>query len=96
MDWLVFLGGKAATMMVLIQVVSGGVAYARVHVPSLHPEGSVFRPGYSYYLAWAAFGQFSLSGCVFLIYSRKRKTLGIVDEDGTPVAQDQPQIMGRN
>jgi len=86
---------SAATMVVLIEVVSGGVAYAHHHILSLHPKDSVWRHGYSYYLAWAVFVQFLLSGCVFLFYSRKRKTSGILNEDGTPIAEDEPQVLGR-
>ena len=82
-------------MMVLIEVVSGGVTYARSRVQSVHPKDSVWYHGNSYYTAWAVFTQFLLSGCVFLFYSRKRKTRGILNEDGTPITEDEPQMLGR-
>ena len=82
-------------MVVLIEVVSGGVTYVRSHTPWLQLKGSVWLHGYSYYLAWAVFAYFLLSGCVFLFYSRKRKTSDILNEDGTPMTEDEPQLLSR-
>lgn len=85
----------AATMVVLIEVVSNGAAFARLHLHSLFPPGSESYHGFSYYLAWLVAAQFAGAGLAFLIFSRKRKNLNITDEIGRPLSDDQPRVMGR-
>lgn len=82
-------------MVVLIEVVSSGASYAKSHLLAFYPVGSTWYHGYSYYLAWVVFAQFGLAGLCFLLFSRKRKNLDIVGDDGMPLADDEPQIMGR-
>lgn len=87
----------AATILVLIEVVSNGAAFARSHLThSLFPPGSESYHGFSYYLAWLVFAQYAAAGLAFLVFSRKRKNLNITDEDGRPLSDDQPRFMGRN
>lgn len=83
-------------MVVLIEVVSNGAAYAKSHLLAFYPVGSTWYHGYSYYLAWIVFAQFGLAGLCFMVFSRKRKNLNIVGDDGLPLADDEPQYMGRN
>lgn len=87
----------AATVVVLIEVVSNGATFAAKHLThSLFPVGSVSYHGFSYYLAWLVAAQFAAAGLTFLLFSRKRKNLNITDEEGRPLSDDQPQFMGRN
>lgn len=87
----------AATVVVLIEVVSNGATFAAKHLThSLFPVGSVSYHGFSYYLAWLVAAQFAAAGLTFLLFSRKRKNLNITDEEGRPLSDDQPQYMGRN
>lgn len=75
-------------MFVLIEVVSNGTDYAKAHLVSYHPVGSGWHHGYSYYLAWLVVTVFGVAGLVFLILSKKKKSLNIVGEDGNYLPDD--------
>lgn len=79
----------------LIEVVSNGADYAKSHLLSYFPVGSVWYHGFSYYLAWLVFAQFVAAGLTFLILSKKKKSLNIVGEDGNILPDDEVQFMGR-
>ncbi|XP_046654482.1 uncharacterized protein LOC124348344 [Daphnia pulicaria] len=85
----------AATTFVLIEVVSNGADFSRAHLLSIFPEASVWYHGFSFYLAWYVCFQYGVAGLTFLICSRKRKSLNIMNEDGTMLADDEYQVMGR-
>ena len=85
----------AATTFVLIEVVSNGADFSRAHLLSIFPVASVWYHGFSYYLAWYVCFQYCVAGLTFLICSRKRKSLNIMNEDGTMMADDEYQVMGR-
>ena len=79
----------------LIEVVSNGADYARSHLLSIFPSNSVWYHGFSYYLAWYVCFTFGAAGLVFLVFSRKRKSLNIMLDDGTMMPDDDFQYMGR-
>lgn len=85
----------AATTFVLIEVVSNGADFSRAHLLSIFPFGTVWYHGFSFYLAWYVCFQYGVAGLTFLICSRKRKSLNIMNEDGTMLADDEYQVMGR-
>lgn len=87
---------SAATMVVLIEVVSNGAEFARINLISVFPVGSYTHKGYSYYLAYAVFIQYGIAGLTFLYLSKKKKNLNITGEDGLPLTDEAIQGLLKN
>ena len=79
--------------VVLINVVSGGADFSRRKLPSLHPEGSTWHFGFSYYFAWFVAVIFFAACAAFLFYSRKKKGDKALSDD--MAMADRPTIIGR-
>ncbi|XP_013787489.1 transmembrane protein 114-like, partial [Limulus polyphemus] len=83
----------AATVLVVIEVLTNSVRYEEHFLRVRHPKGSIWRYGYSFGLAWVVFSVYLSSGCAFIIFSRKRKGDKAADE--YHAREDEPNILGR-
>ncbi|XP_015590874.1 transmembrane protein 114 isoform X2 [Cephus cinctus] len=83
----------AGCTMVVIQVLLSSVEYESKYVLQTFPKGAIFRYDYSLILAWFVFLGNLVSGCAFMLFSKKRK------RDKAPTEEiamaDEPTIIGR-
>ncbi|XP_043251900.1 transmembrane protein 114 [Colletes gigas] len=86
-----FISG--ACNMVVIQVLLSSIEFESKYVHATFPKGVIMRYDYSLILAWIVFLCNLLSGCAFMLFSRKRK------RDKAPTEEiamaDEPTIIGR-
>lgn len=82
-----------ACVIVVIQVAQSAIDFEKLNVFSSFPEKAEKRIGYSLVLAWMVFIGNLLSGCAFMLFSKKRK------RDKAPTEEiamaDEPTIIGR-
>ncbi|KAF4523033.1 hypothetical protein B566_EDAN012762 [Ephemera danica] len=81
------------SVLVVIEVLISSIDYERTHLPFVHPRGSLVSYGVSFALAWLVFIILIVSGCCFMIYSRKRKGDKAPNEE--IAMADEPTIIGR-
>lgn len=83
----------AICILVCAEVLSQSVAYEEINLPARHPEGSYYRYGFCFYLAWITFAIFVLAGIVFIWFSRKRKGFKAYNEE--EALENEPVHLGR-
>ncbi|XP_066585301.1 transmembrane protein 114 [Prorops nasuta] len=83
----------AACNMVVIQVFLSSIEFESKHVHATFPKGANFKYDFSLILAWIVFLCILMTGCAFMLFSRKRK------RDKAPTEEiamaDEPTIIGR-
>ncbi|CAK9802102.1 hypothetical protein ANTPLA_LOCUS3079 [Anthophora plagiata] len=84
---------SAACNMVVIQVLLSSIEFERKHVNLTFPQGAIMRYDFSLILAWIVFLCNLLSGCAFMVFSRKRKREKAPTEE--IAMADEPTIIGR-
>jgi hypothetical protein len=82
-----------ACVLAVIEVLISSIGYEKKHLPFTFPPGATHTYGFSIFLAWLVFIMLLVSGCAFMIYSRKRKGHKAPTEE-IEIA-DQPTIIGR-
>ncbi|XP_026670468.1 transmembrane protein 114 [Ceratina calcarata] len=84
---------SAACNMVVIQVLLSSIDFEGKHMHKTYPKGASLRYDFSLVLAWIVFLCSLISGCAFMLFSRKRK------RDKAPTEEiamaDEPTIIGR-
>lgn len=82
-----------ACVMVVIQVLLSSIEFQKHFMPEIHPHGAITTYDFSLILAWLVFIINLLSGCAFMLFSKKRK------RDKAPTEEiamaDEPTIIGR-
>ncbi|CAB3361916.1 Hypothetical predicted protein [Cloeon dipterum] len=81
------------SVLVVIEVLISSIDYERLHLPFVHPKGVLVSYGWSFALAWLVFLVLFVSGCAFMIFSRKRK--GNKAPNDEMAMADEPTIIGR-
>jgi hypothetical protein len=80
-------------VLAVIEVLINSIDYERKHLPFTFPRGATYSYGFSIVLAWLVFIMLLVSGCAFLLYSRKRKGNKAPTEE--IAMADEPTIIGR-
>lgn len=80
-------------VLAVIEVLINSIDYEQKHLPFTFPRGATYSYGFSIVLAWLVFIMLLVSGCAFMIYSRKRKGNKAPNEE--IAMADEPTIIGR-
>ena len=79
--------------MVVIQVLLSSIEFQKHYMFDIHPPNAITCYGFSLVLAWLVFIINLMSGCAFMLFSKKRK------RDKAPTEEiamaDEPTIIGR-
>jgi cbb3-type cytochrome oxidase subunit 3 len=84
---------SGACVLAVIEVLISSIDYEKKHLPFTFPRGATYSYGISIVLAWLVFIMLLVSGCAFMIYSRKRKGNKAPNEE--IAMADEPTIIGR-
>ncbi|XP_069695642.1 voltage-dependent calcium channel gamma-1 subunit [Periplaneta americana] len=82
-----------ACVLAVIEVLISSIDYEQKHLPFTFPKGATYSYGFSFVFAWLVFIMLLVSGCSFMIYSRKRKGNKAPNEE--IAMADEPTIIGR-
>ncbi|EEB14785.1 conserved hypothetical protein [Pediculus humanus corporis] len=84
---------STGSTLTVIEVVINSIEYEKKHLPFTYPPGATHKYGYSFVLAWLVFICNLLSGCAFILFSKKRKGQKAPNEE--IAMADCPTIIGR-
>lgn len=87
-------GISAACVLVINEVFSNSVAYAKQSLPLRHPLGSKQSYGFSIVLSWLVFVIYLLAFVCYLVCSHKRKH-EMADSIDVLADEDEPVQLGR-